>query len=235
MLVFYCANCGHKFSKKDVFCRNCGTEVKEMKKSRESIYEGRIHKCPRCGEVLNSFSSKCLTCGYELRGITGSSVVNDFSIKLDKIDSIERKIELISNFYIPNTKEDIYEFFILAVSQLNSGSYKTINAWEVKLEQAYHKARLIFGDSSEFKYLNDLYNKTLKKKNKKRLKVFLAKGWKYIVGTLMVIGGLFMMILGIVLVSKENNPDSPLNAIFCIGLIIMVSSVFLFLLKNNKS
>lgn len=233
--MFYCANCGHKFSKKDLFCRNCGNEVKEMKKSRESIYEGRIYKCPRCGEVLNSFSSKCLTCGYELRGTNVASVVNDFSIKLDKIDSVERKIELISNFYIPNTKEDIYEFFILAVSQLNAGSYETINAWEVKLEQAYHKAKLIFGDSSEFKYLNDLYNKTLKKKNKKRLKVFLAKGWKYIVGTLMVIGGLFMMILGIVLVSKENNPDSPLNAIFCIGLIIMVSSVFLFLLKNNKS
>ena len=229
----FCTKCGHKLDTNDLFCSKCGYEVKEIKKSRDVFYDGEIHKCPNCGGILSSFSSTCSICGYELRGTKVSSVVNDFSIKLEKIESSERKIDLITNFHIPNTKEDIYEFFVLAVSYLNAGSCETVEAWEVKLEQAYHKAFLVFGESSEFNYLHELYTKTLRKKNKKWLKILLSKGWRYIVGSLMVIFGLSMIILGIFLVSKENNPDSPLYAIPCLGLVIMISSIFVLLTKKT--
>ena len=82
--------------------------------------------------------------------------IRKLSLKLERTDSIQKKDELIRNFYFPNTKEDIYEFFILALSNIKMGGVNS-NAWMVKLEQAYQKAELAFGNSQEFERLKTLY------------------------------------------------------------------------------
>ena len=70
----------------------------------------------------------------------------------------KRKLEMIQNFPIPNSREDITEFVILASSRLKAvpglfsmASHSEIRdaeryneAWNAKIKQAYAKARIIF-------------------------------------------------------------------------------------------
>ena len=44
-----------------------------------TVYDGVVHKCPNCGETLQSFVSFCPTCGLELRGSNISNSVREFS------------------------------------------------------------------------------------------------------------------------------------------------------------
>lgn len=139
---------------------------KKEKTERKTVYEGELHKCPSCGEIINSFVSVCPSCGHEMRGAAATSVVRELSMKLERTSDVLEKEELIRTFYIPNTREDIHEFFILALSQIKIGGTNT-DAWMVKLEQAYQKAELSFPGTPDFNHLKPLYEKAqlLNKKN----------------------------------------------------------------------
>ena len=142
----FCINCGHELIEGAKFCANCGISTNniEVNTKRKMVYDGEIHKCPNCGEILKSFQGNCSSCGYELRGIKSSSSVKELTIKLEQIeknrkekkrfsfknslkfeiDEIdEQKISLIRSFTIPNTKEDLYEFLFLSYSNIDFDSY----------------------------------------------------------------------------------------------------------------
>jgi len=156
----FCSNCGNKLIDNAKFCNACGTKVvNESTEERKTTYDGEIHKCPNCGDTIDAYETVCEACGYELRGRKATSVVHELAMKLENTDSIEKKEELIRTFYIPNTKEDIYEFFILATSNIKAGG-TDIKAWTAKLEQAYQKAELSFNGTQEFERLKLLYKKT---------------------------------------------------------------------------
>lgn len=156
----FCSNCGNKLIDDAKFCNACGTKVvNESVKERKTTYDGEIHKCPNCGDTIDAYETVCEACGYEIRGRKATSVVHELALKLENTDSIEKKEELIRTFYIPNTKEDIYEFFILATSNIKAGG-TDIKAWTAKLEQAYQKAELSFNGTQEFERLKLLYKKT---------------------------------------------------------------------------
>ena len=172
---FYCRNCGEKLMPNSKFCNYCGTptedtidkkNVAEEKKNetsreelteRKMVYDGKIHKCPNCGEVLNSFVTNCPACGYELRDSKNSSAVEELSRKLEEIEqnrdrtkvstkilgafnlsdgltkTDEQKISLIRNFPIPNTKEDLYEFLILSKSNIEIDLYENTQIKSARL------------------------------------------------------------------------------------------------------
>ena len=160
----FCTNCGQAFAEGAHFCSNCGTAKGETDTSqRKTVYDGELYKCPNCAERLDSFMSFCPTCGYELRGARTQSRVEELANKLEQTENVEQKIGIIRNFYIPNTKEDIYEFVILATSNMNSYDYD-YEAWKTKLEQAYQKATLSFGNTKEFQYISQLYSQAQKHK-----------------------------------------------------------------------
>lgn len=165
----YCMNCGKELPDEAKFCAECGTAVIATPNSnshlRKTVYDGYLHKCPKCGEHLNAFATICPVCNYELRDVQATSCVHELSQKLEHTDSEEQKIELISNFYIPNTKEDIYEFFILAYSNITAGGYG-IDAWSVKLEQTYLKAKLAFGNNNELSISKNYIQKSIGKSPK---------------------------------------------------------------------
>lgn len=174
-------------------------------------FAGKIIKCPNCGEVLNSFVSNCPACGYEVRGAKSSYSVHEFAGKLGEIEekretkigsnsligkiwgsdgqltkTDEQKINLIRSYSIPNTKEDIFEFMILASSNINMKLYglgdrgvltasqrEVSDAWRAKFEQAYEKAKLILKNPEDFQSIQSVYEQINKKLKIERCKLIL--------------------------------------------------------------
>ena len=169
----FCMKCGQQLPEGAKFCSSCGTAVGEVKATtaqRKTVYDGELHKCPNCGEVLGAFVSVCPSCGYELRGTQNTSAIKDFSSKIEQATSDEHKVTLIRNFPISNTKEDIFEFMILASSGI-TGEYNeaVFNAWLAKFEQCYQKAKFAFGNDSDFLKIKSLYDQTIKQVSKERV------------------------------------------------------------------
>jgi|SRR5690554_907041 len=152
---------------------------------------GDVKKCPACGAIVTSFSAKCGDCGHEFSNIEANSSIqklfsllteleNKYSNPNEKVgltslfsnalskasnsdELINKKCELIKNFPIPNTKDDILEFLSSAVPHArkvktgigsmfasksivgsDSNAYKqqeTGKAWKYKCEQIVMKAR----------------------------------------------------------------------------------------------
>lgn len=198
----FCSTCGAKLNDGAKFCCECGAAlaVNQGNTKRTTEYEGEIHKCPNCGETLNSFVSNCPVCGYELRNNHSSNSITAFSAKLNEIDSkcsqkgkttkayIE-KINLIKQFTIPNNKEDITEFFMLAYSNIDTDVYglkgnspalisqrKVSDAWLLMFHQAYQKALIVFGTSTEFATIRNLHDDLCKevKKKKRQLPIYFT-------------------------------------------------------------
>lgn len=231
----FCSYCGTKLDEGARFCKNCGEAIaqqpvggtnsnvppkvethqpkaesvkEDQRTKRKTVYDGELHKCPNCGELLKSFTTVCPTCAYELRSLHTNSPVEALAKKVEMASSLDDKIELIANFYIPNTKEDIYDFFILAVSNLEDKWYDTDDAWRAKLEQAYHKAKLSFGNTPEFEYLEKLYNRTRKEvtKREKGIAAIFRRNKVASITALLIGGGVLMLVIGIILLSA-GAPD----------------------------
>lgn len=229
----FCTNCGKELSADAKFCANCGTatEIPDNSK-RKTVYDGELHKCPNCGEVLKSFEINCPACGYELRSVKVSNAVKEFASKLEAIESKreyekprglfaraealqrvtkadEQKISLIKSFAVPNSKEDILEFMILATSSINLNAYdntsgnvtksdKELNtAWLAKVEQVFEKARRSYSNDNTFGEIEYLYNKCQEAIKQKKKKVFIKwalmvgwipLGWIIIIAALLISG-----------------------------------------------
>lgn len=220
----FCINCGQTLAEGAHFCSNCGVAVGETAAraaQRKTVYDGELYKCPNCAERLDSFMTVCPTCGYELRGAKGSSVVKEFAEKLEQIESVrtdtnkvysvigdmfgkfnktdKQKINLIRSFSIPNTKEDIVEFVILAASNIdlrlygfsggdpNSSQRAISDAWLAKFEQAYDKARFSFSNSPDFLNIKEIHDQKMKQLNK-------VKRGKKLVFISIILAYIFLMI-----------------------------------------
>jgi uncharacterized protein YoxC len=166
-------------------------EVERQEKQERLAEEAR--KCPKCGQPLSGISAVCPLCGYEVRNAKTSSSINELTKEINKLeqkrntiaDTISTKVSkrrnsptdekiasLISNFIVPNTKEDIFEFMILADGNMDvhflAGKGKTtqvadivINAWANKFTQTYQKAQISFGEDEDFKKIQNLYDKKM--------------------------------------------------------------------------
>lgn len=169
----YCKKCGNKLSDTANFCNKCGSPVAETKAetSRDEAPKSNIpsreepYKCPFCGEILEAFLSVCPTCGNELRGVKGVKSLTEFSAQLAAAETLKQKIDLIRVFPIPNTKEDIFEFMVLACSNFDAAYYVThidqedvSDAWLSKIEQCYHKAGYIFPTDPAFVRIKYMYD-----------------------------------------------------------------------------
>ncbi len=204
----YCMNCGKELPDGAKFCFECGKPVQnnltadKPTAERKLTYDGAIHRCPNCGDVLDAYELKCELCGWEVRTGTSKSTVQEFVIKLQEIESrvmvqqkkgslLERlvgtdfkrkseeearknfeqqkekeKINLISTFIVPNTKEDILELLQLAVSKI-FGKKKledeVSKAWIVKLKQCDQKAKLMLAEDKEYLRFQELNRETYDK------------------------------------------------------------------------
>ena len=211
----FCPNCRAKINTSDKFCGKCGKDLKEQNSTvvapinnsaqKQVKYEGTVHKCPFCGETVESLKANCPSCGKEFRDSPSALTVKEFSERLieisknppknrkvtssDPILPVDRmKIELIQGFPIPSTKEDIIEFLVLANSNIISDSY--FHGTYSQREQAMQKARIVLGDCAELKIIEESYNnKKNKIKNSKTKNVLVWVAFALVVGLMYVFMG----------------------------------------------
>lgn len=168
----FCVNCGKQLGNGAKFCTSCGkpTSVINDNNERKNVYDGQMHKCPSCGELLNAFVSSCPACGYEVRGSKASDSVYEFTLRLNQVKTVEQRVNVIRNFPIPNTREDIFEFMILASTNISGESENNVfDAWLAKFEQSYQKARLVLENDSDLNKIQVIYNATQKQINKEKV------------------------------------------------------------------
>lgn len=285
----FCQYCGTKLDPGARFCKNCGKPLEQgcatgggytvpqpgetfshkQHTERKTVYEGQLHKCPNCGELLDSFRSHCPACNYEIRDARSSSAVRELAQKLERIEAErmapieekkslmkmvfgkdfkeeneveeaqerfdehkrQQKANLIINFSVPNTREDILEFMILASSNIDvkKGIDDDVTkAWISKLEQVYEKAKLLLGNKpafAEIKYIYDRKKAQIKNRKFKGLAIacFIVGGYALLFGGIMfpaeitaggVIGifiGIALLLLGIKFISTYNR-NNKLNS-----------------------
>lgn len=87
----FCINCGQELADGAKFCANCGKAVNDSNSTeqRKTVYDGVIHKCPNCGEVLTSFLANCPACGFEFNTKKVNSSLTEF---IEEINECDRQI-----------------------------------------------------------------------------------------------------------------------------------------------
>lgn len=271
--ILFCPYCGTKLDEDAKFCKNCGEAISndaqeshkilnkrpssENPTERKNVYEGYIHKCPNCGEVMDSFLTVCPACRYEIRDVRSSFSVSELVMKLENISAQkmpafeekksvmkmvfgkdfkeeneaeeamkrfesqkeQEKASLIINFSVPNSREDIMEFMILAASNIDvkkSVDDVVTKAWISKLDQVYQKAEISMRGHPNFLQIKEIYDRKKKELKNKKIKGFLigagcVAGWFFLLGLLwnpavtiaLVVGVLIMAIIGVVLFKKK--------------------------------
>ena len=226
----YCTNCGCQIKKEAKFCSNCGCAINSFQSNaeseRETVYEGNLHKCPNCGEVLPSFITNCTSCGYELRGTVAVTSVRELYRELHETNSISQRDVMIRNFPIPNSKEDILEFMILASSNILGEDDRDIyEAWLAKFEQAYQKATLLFKTDNDFAKIQQIYNNCqvniIAEKQRKRNKLTIDTAIRNIA----VCAGVLLMIIAII-IDRTGGNASLMEITAYIVLISSAASLF---------
>ena len=174
-------------------------------------------KCPGCGHSLSGMEAVCPMCGYQMRtDEDDDGSVAQFVKQLNKIergrndvmDSLSKTFSgrtsnptdekiagHIRNYVVPNTKEAIFEFMLLAAGNLDAKkvallqkrkgifgvnnamqqerdgvSEVVITAWLNKFEQTYQRAKISFGGDPDFKRIQDLYDSKMAEINAAKAK-----------------------------------------------------------------
>lgn len=165
--------------------------------------------CPRCGDVINSFTGKCKSCGTEFYNIDASKTMKEFSNNLLNTDEFGQKLEMIKTFPIPNSKEDIIEFMILASSNIGYTEQKNKmdeayeDAWVTKFMQGYQKAKMVLAGDREWNRIQKLYDETIERldnisseRDKKRIIGLLQKNIGVIIGAVVMLISVWMDLTG---------------------------------------
>lgn len=223
----YCINCGQRLIEGAKYCACCGSAVGTVtyNNQRQQKWAGTIIKCPHCGETVSSFSAKCACCGNELREQNVSNSLNRLFYSMNSLSDEKEKIQLVKTFPIPNSKEDICEFMILATSNFNVNQYITHKgedtlsaAWYTKINQCYEKATLTLQNTLELQRITKLYNDINNKIDYNVKGSFLITRLPYI----LVITGIILILIDI-------------HFINTIGTISFIAGMILLFTRNDKS
>ena len=248
----FCTKCGKQLVDGAKFCGECGKQVEQAVSTnaevRKTIFEGEIHKCPRCGWELKAFESVCPNpqCGMEIRGAKSSSTVREFAFKLEQAITEQQRILIIENFPVPNTKEDIFEFMILASSNFDASYYAThlheeniSDAWLTKIDQCYQKAKLILKNDIDLLEIQKLYERVMNRidTSRERQKQFRRKkslnDFSKFIPNVLIDAGWIISLIALFVLSYVNVDSAGFNACQLIAIIDLISGC-IFIPKVSK-
>ena len=227
----FCNKCGRKLADDAIFCDGCGAKVnKPVEEVQEEI---KTLSCPACGSPISYDDVTCPGCGREIRGRQSSSAINKLFEDVSKETNETKKIELIKTFPIPNTREDIIEFMLLASTNFDAKYYishknveNVAEAWLVKIDQCYKKGLLMFDRPGDRATIERIYNDVHAQLNKtKKTKLILL-----IVGIVTIVLGAVGMI-GFSRLPETNNARMPL---FVAAIVVLIAGILLTVFGAKK-
>jgi len=126
-------------------------QANQVNTAKEKI--GNIKTCPACGASVKAMVVSCSECGHEFHNKKANKSISDLIFKLEKEDNknydfdsdrAEKKAKIITQFPIPQTREDILEFLSFSFPFLENTSLDDDEkkAWRTKAGQALMKAKL---------------------------------------------------------------------------------------------
>ncbi len=133
-----------------------------MQESNNTEKFGNIRKCPYCGAPISGVTAKCPECGHEFSNISANSTIQNLTESLAQIDrrgssadAVKRKIQIIQNFPVPNTKEDIIEILTICRSNMESKAEnpQLKQAWRTKALQMISKSEMLLKGDKDAEYL----------------------------------------------------------------------------------
>lgn len=185
----FCGSCGYPVDN--------GTFNNNVKATSNNQSSSKLENCKYCGAPINSFLALCPSCGREINDKAASTACQELCNKLDsveltrpkegflkkimdqvsdssnEIDSTDKKkIEIISNFIIPNTKADLLNFLFLAESRISTCKKlsddahdakthivqeKFADVWEAKLDEAVRMGNVILKGDADFASFERIY------------------------------------------------------------------------------
>lgn len=183
-----------------------------------------VKSCPNCGANIKAFSGRCEACGTEIQGLAVSKSVKEFAQMIGMANSDEQRINLIKAFPIPNTKEDVMEYMILASSNIgyknNEDTKEYEEAWITKFTQIYQKAKLVFAGDSDFSKIENIFEETLMRKenadNERKKKEII----RLLISNLGTVCGVIAVIISVVMDFMDMNS----SMIQLLGVIVLLAS-----------
>jgi len=153
------------------------SKLQQIRKQAEPTTEkaGNVIKCPSCNANIPSFTTKCEYCGHEFRNLSNNKTISDLAKKLEEIRryiqdkpynnvlnkhakkvEIEDEItklqsEVINNFSIPNTREDILELlhYISPKIKVGISSNEITSAWRNKFIEIIGRAKTAYKNDNQ--------------------------------------------------------------------------------------
>jgi hypothetical protein len=159
-----CPACNGAISSLSGICPFCGSELGNTKVA-DSVHEffERLDTLDQQAFVQNAKKEE----KGPLGGAIGAALGLDAMVRLYSGMSAgdKRKLEMIQNYPVPASKEDIMEFIILSCSRVNTktrmignpnwmvekkeaDAFK--NAWTAKIKQTWYKAQIAFNTDAAF-------------------------------------------------------------------------------------
>lgn len=200
----FCKQCGTQIDENSKFCNNCGAKI-EKEKKKSSQYVGEIKKCPQCGAIVNSFQAICESCGFELRNLEASHTILEFKKELESFNNSknffnkgkvdEQIANLISTYPVPNSREDILEFILMAESHIdtvkfnyrsNSRNDVVTSAWVSKYEQLYEKAKITLSQNDVID-IEKRYNEKMRTINNEKKKTNTINAFLLIIMAVIIV------------------------------------------------
>ena len=216
--IHKCPSCGETLEAFLTVCPTCGHEIRDVRSST-SVRELALK--------LERISAQKMPAFEEKKSVMKMVFGKDFKEEDEAEEALKRfesqknreKASLIINFSVPNTKEDIMEFMILAASNIDvkkGVDDDVTKAWISKLDQVYQRAEISMGGHPDFAQIKSIYDRKKKELKNKKIKGFLigagcVAGWFFLIGLLwnpaatiaISIGVLVLVIIGAILFKKR--------------------------------
>lgn len=203
--IHKCPNCGEILESFVINCPACGYEIRDTKAAdsvrefSEKIAQIESREMPAFQERKSVMK---IVFGRDFKGTDEAEVAK----KQFETQKQQEKANLIINYPLPNTKEDILEFIILASSNIDTRHDITdavTVAWISKFEQIYQKAIISVKDKSDLAKVGEIYIKKRQQIKVKKLYHFFTKFGFFVFP--------FLALLG--MAGMEKHPIATISSI----------------------